>query len=227
MPGKLSGPYTELSGVFEIVPNTRSGSGPIDGTLERVKFHKPLIQKQLAIWFIPSMGPLPQIDLVDKGYQLRNTYGIWSGKNRVSNILVRHETPADAAAIAELIQHAYESVPFSNHREHLMVSRLRASPAYVPELSLVAEVAGQVVGHLLLTRIAIRNGATSATSLALAPLSVRPEFQGQGVGSALVNESHQRARKLGFQSIVVVGIEGYYSRFGYVPLDQYAIKDPR
>ena len=143
------------------------------------------------------------------------------------SILVRQEKPEDAEAISEVVRRgAYEHVPFSNHREHLMVSRLRSSQAYVPQLSLLAEIAGEIVGHLLLTRIAIRDGAGSTPSLALAPLSVTPASQRRGVGGALIGEAHKRAGELGFLSVVVVGIEGYYQKFGYVPLSLYPIRVP-
>ena len=142
------------------------------------------------------------------------------------NISVRQETCENIAVVSTVIRRTYEQVPFSNRREHLMVDRLRTSQAYVPQLSLIAEVAGEIVGHLLLTRISIRDGEKCTPSLALAPLSVLPEFQRRGVGSALIHEAHQRARQLGFRSIIVVGIEGYYSRFGYMPLSSYPVRVP-
>ena len=142
------------------------------------------------------------------------------------SILVRQELPGDARAISEVIRSAYERIPFSNHREHLMVDRLRFSRAFIPQLSLVAEMEGKIAGHLLLTRITIREGEKSTPSLSLAPLSVGPGFQRQGVGSALIHEAHRRARQLGFQSIIVVGITGYYQKFGYVPLALYPVRVP-
>ena len=63
-------------------------------------------------------------------------------------------------------------------------------------------------------------------SLALAPLSVLPEFQGRGVGTALVKEAHKRARHLGFSSVIVLGTPEYYSRFGYIALSTYNIRVP-
>ena len=142
------------------------------------------------------------------------------------SISVREAIRTDASAITEVVKRAYDRIPFSNHREHLMVNRLRTSPAYVPQLSLVAEVAGEIVGHILLTRITIRECERSTPYLSLAPLSVVPEFQGRGVGGALINEAHRRARQLDFRSVVVVGIEGYYPKFGYEPLNLYPIKMP-
>jgi predicted N-acetyltransferase YhbS len=107
-----------------------------------------------------------------------------------------------------------------------MVERLRGSAAYVPQLSLLAEVDGQLAGRILLTRIKIVHAGGYSESLALAPLSVSPALQRRGIGNRLVEEAHARARGLGHTSIILVGISGYYERFGYRPLDDYPITLP-
>lgn len=142
------------------------------------------------------------------------------------NIMIRAERPSDAAIISTIVASAYEAVPYSDHREHAMIELLRGSDAYVPELSLLAEVGGQVVGHILLTRATIEAGDTAATTLALAPLSIVPTFQRRGIGSRLVRAAHARATDLGFDSILLVGMSGYYQRFGYQPLKHYPIELP-
>ena len=120
------------------------------------------------------------------------------------NIRLRQENSSDYPIIAEVIQSAYKDVSYSNHREQLMVERLRNSAAFIPQLSLVAEVDHEIVGHVLLTKIAIHHQGKSTASLALAPLSVAPEFQGKGVGSKLVAEAHRLANELGYQSVTVL-----------------------
>jgi predicted N-acetyltransferase YhbS len=79
---------------------------------------------------------------------------------------------------------------------------LRASNAFIPELSIVAETEGKIVGHILLTKIKIRNDSTEfdslALALALAPVSVLPELQGKGIGRKLILEAHKKAKELGF-----------------------------
>jgi predicted N-acetyltransferase YhbS len=141
-------------------------------------------------------------------------------------ITIREALPGDRATIAAIIVRCYQDVAFSNHREHLMVARLQASSAYIAQLSLVAEIGGVMAGHVMMTRIAIKDPAGEHTALSLAPLSVSPVFQRQGVGSALVEAAHARARALGFGAVILVGIIGYYARFGYVPLDEYPISLP-
>jgi predicted N-acetyltransferase YhbS len=141
-------------------------------------------------------------------------------------IQIREERPNDAAAIAALIEYCYRDVPYSSHREHLMVDRLRGSTAYVPQLSLVAEINGTLAGHVMMTRIRIVHQGGHDDSLALAPLSISPAVQRQGVGAALVEAAHERARGLGYTCVILVGISGYYQRFGYGPLDDYPISLP-
>ena len=70
------------------------------------------------------------------------------------------------------------------------------------------------------------NVNTSFDSLALAPVSVHPDFQNKGIGSALIKEAHKRAKALGFQSIILVGHADYYPRFGYELTSKYGIKLP-
>lgn len=76
------------------------------------------------------------------------------------------------------------------HREHLLVERLRGSEAFVPRLSLVAECDGIVVGYALMSEVRIESDGNYEISLALAPVAVLPEFQRQGIGSALIREAH-------------------------------------
>ena len=72
---------------------------------------------------------------------------------------------------------------------------------------------------------ALRNSGGS-TQLALAPLSVIPARQRQGIGKALIQEGHRRARELGYRYSVVLGSETYYPKMGYLPAEQYGIQAP-
>ncbi len=143
-----------------------------------------------------------------------------------AEIAIRGEQPGDASTITAIVERAYAAVAYSDHREHLMIERLRGTDAFVPTLSLVASIDGEPVGHLLLTRAHIRNADQVVETLALAPLSVVPGHQLRGVGTRLVEVAHRQAVTLGFQSIVMVGIADYYRRFGYEPLSRYPIALP-
>ena len=66
-------------------------------------------------------------------------------------INIRREQPADYAAIYELVKQAFEHAEHTDHDEHNLVNRLRQSPFYLPELALVAETGGIIVGHIMFT----------------------------------------------------------------------------
>ena len=141
-------------------------------------------------------------------------------------ITLRKETIDDYDAVFNLIQKAFESESMSDHKEQFLVERLRKSKAFVPELSIVAEVDNQIIGHILLTRLIIKNENAQFDSLALAPVSVLPDFQGKGVGAQLITFAHSKAKELGYTSVVLLGHEHYYPRFGYQPAHLFDIELP-
>ncbi len=142
------------------------------------------------------------------------------------NIQIRQETETDYDAVFNVIEEAFKSVSISDKTEQYLVQRLRKSPAFIPELSLVAECDGQLVGHILLTKLKINNKEDSFDALALAPVSVLPEFQANGIGGKLIIKAHEIARELGHTSVILIGHEQYYPRFGYKRLDQFGIEMP-
>lgn len=95
---------------------------------------------------------------------------------------IRPEQHGDAAAIRDVHTRA-----FQRENEARLVEAIRASAFFVPELSLVA-VADEVIGHILFSIISIETGKGSVSTLGLAPMAVKPDWQHQGVGSALVKE---------------------------------------
>lgn len=139
---------------------------------------------------------------------------------------IRQERPEDYQWVVELTERAFKTMPYSNGREGMLVHHLRKSSSFIPELSLVAEYEGKVVGHILFTPIHIDNGNQQFTSLVLAPVSVLPEFHNKGIGSQLINAGHQKAKELGYGSAILVGHPEYYPRFGYQPCVNRNIKSP-
>lgn len=138
--------------------------------------------------------------------------------------IIRKETPEDYTRVVEMTEKAFDTMPFSDGTEGKLVEKLRKAETFISELSLVAELNNQVVGHILFTPILIDNGQELFESLALAPVSVLPEYQNQGIGSKLINEGHKIARKLGFDSVIVLGHPEYYPKFGYKPASTWGIK---
>ncbi|NMH73954.1 N-acetyltransferase [Bacillus sp. RO2] len=132
------------------------------------------------------------------------------------DIVIRQERQEDYVITEHVVKRAFEQAEYSDQKEHFLVQRLRRSDAFIPELSLVAiDEKKEIVGHILLTRIKIVNQSEENASLALAPVSVTPEYQRKGVGSTLIREALQRASELGYTSIIVLGHKDYYPKFGF------------
>ena len=152
-----------------------------------------------------------------------NNKGLLIDRNRRNiKMLVREERIEDYNTVYKVIEQAFKSAEHSDGNEQELVVALRKSDAFLPELSLVAQIDEKIVGHILFTKIQIGND----TELALAPLAVLPEYQKKGVGRALVLEGHRIAKDLGFHYSVVLGSETYYPKMGYVPANNYGIKAP-
>lgn len=141
-------------------------------------------------------------------------------------ITIRQEQVSDHPIIFQLIEEAFRDEMYSDKREQFLVERLRNTEGFIPDLSLVAEVEGRVAAYILLTAIKIISTHEVIPSLALAPVAVLPVFQGKGLGTALIEKAHDIARDLGYQSVIVLGHEKYYPKFGYKSLDHFNLSLP-
>jgi len=132
-------------------------------------------------------------------------------------MVIRPERAADQEAIAALTRAA-----FGKEREVEMIEAIRASDGFVPELSLVAELDGRIVGHVLLSYV----GLAGRRVLELGPMGVLPEQQGRGIGSALVREALRIADVRSEPLVLVLGHPTYYPRFGFRPASDLGITPP-
>ena len=119
---------------------------------------------------------------------------------------IRAETPEDRAAV----RHVNEAA-FGRAAEADLVDRLKADGHVLT--SLVADQDGEIVGHILFTRLPV--AGFSGEAAALAPMAVRPDRQRSGIGGALIRAGVDTCREFGIDAIVVLGHEHYYPRFGF------------
>lgn len=125
------------------------------------------------------------------------------------------------------IETAFAEVKESNHDEQDLVVKLRQAPEYNYELEVVAKNDdGDVVGHIMLTEIKIVDCNDKYTALALAPLSVLPDYRNKGLGKALIQAVEERAKSQDYTTIIVLGDPEYYGKFGYEEAKDYNIKCP-
>ena len=139
-------------------------------------------------------------------------------------MLVRRENEADLAAIDEVHRRAFEAEARHGVEplEVGLVRALRTDSSWVPQLSLVAQRAGRVIGHVVVTRASIAGDAAAG----LGPLGVLPAHQRAGVGSALMHAVLGAADALEIPVVVLLGHIGYYPRFGFVPASDLGIAAP-
>jgi putative acetyltransferase len=126
-------------------------------------------------------------------------------------MIIRKETDADIEAITEVTIAAFNTLPISNHTEQFIIKALRA--AGVLTISLVAEVEGQIVGHIAFSPVEITDGTKDWYGLG--PVSVLPECQKKGIGKSLIKEGLSLLKELGGQGCALVGDPNYYNRFGF------------
>ncbi|WP_066375098.1 GNAT family N-acetyltransferase [Herbidospora mongoliensis] len=126
-------------------------------------------------------------------------------------MLIRRELPGDEAAIREVVRLAFATPENPDTIESPLVDELRADVGWIPALSMVAEIDGEVVGHVVCTRADLGG----APALGLGPLSVRPDRQRQGVGLALMHAMLGAADALGEPVVVLLGNPAYYFRYGF------------
>lgn len=141
-------------------------------------------------------------------------------------LTIRKENTTDYNSVYNLIKLAFASAEHSDGNEQDLVTRLRDSENFIPELSLVAEDTTAIVGHILFTQLEVRNDTDSFAGLALAPLAVLPSYQNKRVGSQLIEEGLRIAKELGYEFVIVLGSNEYYSRFGFQEAASYGIHAP-
>lgn len=136
-------------------------------------------------------------------------------------VFIREEHCNDILEIQKLHQLA-----FGGDSEANLVSELRKTNFYTSELSLVATKDGVVVGHILFTRIVVKDGKHTFPAIALAPLAVAPDYQKQGIGKDLVKAGLEKCRYMGNKLVIVLGDPKYYSRFGFELASNHDIIPP-
>ena len=128
---------------------------------------------------------------------------------------VRAATAADAETVDTLVRAAFAGTDFGHQGEAELVRMIEADGDAL--VSLVAERDGVIVGHVLFSRMDVEADGAALSAAGLAPVSVAPERQGQGIGEALIRAGLDTLREQGIAISFVLGHESYYPRFGYSP----------
>lgn len=135
----------------------------------------------------------------------------------MAEINIRREKPEDYRIVEELIRDAFWDVNEPGATEHFMAHQMRGHEEFVPELDLVAEIDGVIVGSIMYTISTLTaEDGTVKKCLSFGPIGVHPNYQRQGIGKALMEESFSLARKMGYDSVIIFGHPGNYVARGFV-----------
>lgn len=132
-------------------------------------------------------------------------------------MIIREEKITDKEYIWKVNQEAFNGVEEAN-----LVNALRDSGC--PQISLVAEIDHEVVGHILFTPVTLSENHGDLKLIGLAPMAVLNRYQRKGIGTELVKAGLQRCKEQGYDAVVVLGHPTYYPRFGFVPAKQFGIR---
>jgi putative acetyltransferase len=126
----------------------------------------------------------------------------------VDAVVIRPAEPRDLPAIRAIIRHAFDRADEAN-----LVEQLRDDGDVLCELMAASDIALQ--GHILYSRLRIERDGETIEAAALAPVSVLPHFQKQGLGGELIRAGNAHCAALGCAAIIVLGHAEYYPRFGF------------
>ena len=125
-----------------------------------------------------------------------------------SPLLIRDEQPCDREQVRKVNEAA-----FGRSDEADLIDRLRVQGVVL--LSLVAEFDGQIIGHILFSRMTVETAQGPVAAVSLAPMAVQPDHQGRKIGSQLVGRGLAQLRDQGERIVIVLGHQHYYPRFGF------------
>lgn len=137
-----------------------------------------------------------------------------------SSLIIRAEGDDDIAAVRALVADAFGDESLAE-----LVDDLRASVAWL-DLSFVAELDGEIVGHVAYTRAWVDDPSELVEVLVLSPLSIRPDHASKGIGTALVMESLDLLAGRDEPLVFLEGDPGFYSRLGFVPGEPLGLRSP-
>ena len=145
----------------------------------------------------------------------------------MNNIIIRKETTEDYYNTEHMVMRAFWNINGPGCNEHLMVHKLRESKDYLPELSRVAELDGQIVGAIFYTRAKVVSDEMEHEVLTFGPLAVEPALFSMGIGKKLLEETTALAKEAGYKGIVLCGEPEYYSKHGFATCDHFGIVHPK
>ena len=139
-------------------------------------------------------------------------------------MIVRKVKEEEKAFIEDFVLEIFrDSTPYSDGvLEKALVKEIRENKYYIPEFDLVAEEDGKIVGHYMMSKFPI-SGKHKEEMLILTPVSVAISHQRRGIGTDMIKEGLELAKKEGYTGIIVEGNPQFYNKIGFETSTKFGI----
>ena len=139
-------------------------------------------------------------------------------------INIRNEEPKDYQLVEDITRRAFYNLYVPGCTEHYLVHIMRGHADFIPELDLVIELDGKVIGSIMYTKAWLRDEAGAEKEiLTFGPVSIDLPYQRQGYGKQLMEDSFARAKELGYDMIVIFGSPANYVSRGFLSCRKYQV----
>ena len=139
-------------------------------------------------------------------------------------IRIRNERPSDHQTVEAITREAFYNLYVPGCTEHYLVRVMRGHEDFIPELDLVLELDGQVIGSIMYTKATLTDEAgTQKTVLTFGPVCIRPDHQRRGYGKRLIEASFDRARAMGYDTAVIFGSPVNYVGLGFTSCHKHNV----
>ena len=140
------------------------------------------------------------------------------------NIIIRNETPADYRKVEHLIREAFWNQNFPGCDEHYLLHKMRDHEDFIPELDLVLELNGELVGSIVYTKATLVDEQRQKKEiLSFGPVGILPQYQRKGLGKQLMEASFVQAVAMGWDTVVIFGNPENYIPRGFKSCKKYNV----
>ena len=147
-------------------------------------------------------------------------------KNKM-DLVIRPENKNDYREVENLTREAFWDIYKPGCDEHLVVHKIRNTPDFIPELDLIVEHNGKIVGNIIYSKSKVVTADNREYEvITFGPVTVLPSLQNRGIGSTLIEQTKEMAKNMGYKAIFIFGDPGYYHRFGFENAKIFGISTP-
>lgn len=143
------------------------------------------------------------------------------------NINIRHEKPEEFYIVEQITREAFWNLYCPGCNEHLIVHYLREHPDFIPELSFVMELDGEIIGSIFYSHSkVVDHDGNEYKTITFGPVSILPHLHRKGLGRTLITYSIDEAKRQGYNAIIIGGYPYHYATYGFEGAKKFGISLP-